>query len=373
VAWVELFVQHLGSACSEDQIVAMLDLFDESGNGIGIGMHAGKQATVIAKQAIMTIAIMSGMTLSDKLRFVYNCFQPQGRSAMTLAEVGTVVNTALVAWFKAIGCGNPSSIKIGQFVRYVFHPCVQPKLDSQRYAPEERGLQQDEDREWGSHGLITANDFTTYLQANAKPFKALVLNCKRVEQLALRRSKLEHVAAIRIQSFMRQVHGKCLCSMLRMARIKAERAAMTKVATYIQKTWRGMRGKKKARAKFLAIEHARLRLEAGERRAMRVAEEDTRMRWDALEAIVQETLAQERALRLYQSFAGVPKERTLCIIKPDAVRAGHTRAILDVIEEEGFAILMKKRVTMQPLQFDTFYGHFLHRCDAMRCDAMRRE
>lgn len=136
---------------------------------------------------------------------------------------------------------------------------------------------------------------------------------------------------------------------------------MTAVAKYIQKTWRGMRGRAKARAAYLAIEHARMRLEQAERHEMRRAEADCRERWAAIERVVQMRLEQERALRLYQSFAGVPKERTLCIIKPDAVRAGHTRAILKRAEEDGFDVLMKKRVTMQPFQFDTLYGHFLHR------------
>ena len=49
-------------------------------------------------------------------------------------------------------------------------------------------------------------------------------------------------------------------------------------------------------------------------------------------------------------------ERTLAIIKPDAVRAGHAGKILDRILAEGFAVRAMKLVTLTRAQAEGFYA-----------------
>jgi len=49
-------------------------------------------------------------------------------------------------------------------------------------------------------------------------------------------------------------------------------------------------------------------------------------------------------------------ERTLSIIKPDAVAASHAGAILSMIEEAGFRILGARMLRLRPEQAREFYG-----------------
>ena len=49
-------------------------------------------------------------------------------------------------------------------------------------------------------------------------------------------------------------------------------------------------------------------------------------------------------------------ERTLAIIKPDAVKAGHAGQILDRILAEGFAVRAMKLVTLTQAQAEGFYA-----------------
>ena len=49
-------------------------------------------------------------------------------------------------------------------------------------------------------------------------------------------------------------------------------------------------------------------------------------------------------------------ERTLAIIKPDAVQNGHAGKILDRILEEGFAVRAMKLVTLTQSQAEGFYA-----------------
>lgn len=49
-------------------------------------------------------------------------------------------------------------------------------------------------------------------------------------------------------------------------------------------------------------------------------------------------------------------ERTFAIIKPDAVAAGNTGAILALIEKSGFKILGLKRIRLSQAQAENFYG-----------------
>ena len=49
-------------------------------------------------------------------------------------------------------------------------------------------------------------------------------------------------------------------------------------------------------------------------------------------------------------------ERTFAIIKPDAVAAGNTGAILALIEKNGFKILGLKRIRLSKAQAESFYG-----------------
>ena len=49
-------------------------------------------------------------------------------------------------------------------------------------------------------------------------------------------------------------------------------------------------------------------------------------------------------------------ERTLAIIKPDAVQNGHAGKILDRILEEGFAVRAMKLVTLTRAQAEGFYA-----------------
>lgn len=49
-------------------------------------------------------------------------------------------------------------------------------------------------------------------------------------------------------------------------------------------------------------------------------------------------------------------ERTLAIIKPDAVRAGHTGEILATIEAAGFRIAALKRIWLTEAQAKAFYA-----------------
>jgi nucleoside-diphosphate kinase len=48
-------------------------------------------------------------------------------------------------------------------------------------------------------------------------------------------------------------------------------------------------------------------------------------------------------------------QRTFSIIKPDAVRAGHTAAILAAIEKDGFKIVAIKRMSISKAQAEGFY------------------
>jgi nucleoside-diphosphate kinase len=49
-------------------------------------------------------------------------------------------------------------------------------------------------------------------------------------------------------------------------------------------------------------------------------------------------------------------ERTLSIIKPDAVAAGHTGEILSTIEVEGFKIVALRMTRLSRLQAEAFYA-----------------
>ncbi len=49
-------------------------------------------------------------------------------------------------------------------------------------------------------------------------------------------------------------------------------------------------------------------------------------------------------------------ERTFAIIKPDAVAAGSTGAILALIEKNGFKVLGLKRIRLSLAQAENFYG-----------------
>ncbi len=48
-------------------------------------------------------------------------------------------------------------------------------------------------------------------------------------------------------------------------------------------------------------------------------------------------------------------QRTFSIIKPDAVRKGHTAAILAVVEQAGFKIVSIKRMSISKAQAEGFY------------------
>lgn len=49
-------------------------------------------------------------------------------------------------------------------------------------------------------------------------------------------------------------------------------------------------------------------------------------------------------------------ERTFALIKPDAVKAGHTGAIITRIEQEGFTIIGMKKITIPRDMAEQFYG-----------------
>lgn len=61
--------------------------------------------------------------------------------------------------------------------------------------------------------------------------------------------------------------------------------------------------------------------------------------------------------RWYLGMRGMSQkvERTLAIIKPDAVRAGQTGKIIDRIEQEKFAILDLRKVKLEAEQAEHFY------------------
>ena len=52
----------------------------------------------------------------------------------------------------------------------------------------------------------------------------------------------------------------------------------------------------------------------------------------------------------------MPIERTLAIIKPDAVAAGNAGRIIALLEREGFEIVAMKTVTLTPAQARSFYA-----------------
>ena len=54
-------------------------------------------------------------------------------------------------------------------------------------------------------------------------------------------------------------------------------------------------------------------------------------------------------------------QRTFSIIKPDAVRKGHTAAILAEIEKAGFKIIGKKEISISKSQAEGFYAVHSHR------------
>lgn len=66
-------------------------------------------------------------------------------------------------------------------------------------------------------------------------------------------------------------------------------------------------------------------------------------------------------------------QRTLSIIKPDAVEAGHQGAIIKRLQEEGFKILALRQLTLTRRQAEGFYA--VHRDRpffAELCDFMTR-
>ena len=64
-------------------------------------------------------------------------------------------------------------------------------------------------------------------------------------------------------------------------------------------------------------------------------------------------------------------QRTLCIVKPDAVEAGRTGAILARLSEEGFRVLGMRQLRLTRAQTEGFYavhrgrGFFDELCDYM--------
>ena len=48
-------------------------------------------------------------------------------------------------------------------------------------------------------------------------------------------------------------------------------------------------------------------------------------------------------------------QRTFCIIKPDAVRKGHSAAILAEIEKAGFKLVAIKKISISKAQAEGFY------------------
>jgi len=49
-------------------------------------------------------------------------------------------------------------------------------------------------------------------------------------------------------------------------------------------------------------------------------------------------------------------QKTFALIKPDAVAAGHTGAIISRIEQEGFTIVGMRKMTISRAQAEVFYG-----------------
>ena len=52
----------------------------------------------------------------------------------------------------------------------------------------------------------------------------------------------------------------------------------------------------------------------------------------------------------------MPTERTLAIIKPDAVAAGNAGHIIAILEREGFEIVAMKKITLTEAQASAFYA-----------------
>ncbi len=50
------------------------------------------------------------------------------------------------------------------------------------------------------------------------------------------------------------------------------------------------------------------------------------------------------------------RERTLSIVKPDAVEKGHADAILSLLKKEGFEILAQKKLHLTKAQAEGFYA-----------------
>lgn len=55
------------------------------------------------------------------------------------------------------------------------------------------------------------------------------------------------------------------------------------------------------------------------------------------------------------------KERTLAIIKPDAVEKKYTGQIIDLIEKNDFSILSMKKIALSKHEAETFYAVHAHR------------
>ncbi len=49
-------------------------------------------------------------------------------------------------------------------------------------------------------------------------------------------------------------------------------------------------------------------------------------------------------------------ERTFALIKPDAVKAGHSGAIINRIEREGFAVIGMRKMSISRSMAEQFYG-----------------
>ena len=65
----------------------------------------------------------------------------------------------------------------------------------------------------------------------------------------------------------------------------------------------------------------------------------------------------------------MPTERTLAIIKPDAVAAGNAGHIIAILEREGFEIVAMKKITLTEAQARAFYA--VHRERPFYEDLMR--
>jgi hypothetical protein len=99
----------------------------------------------------------------------------------------------------------------------IFRPCIVPKVMGKRYDPAyENSIGSDE------HKLITASDFSQYLQNGVGQYAVLMNHCKAEQDAAKTVARKRNKAAVTVQRFLKGCVGRSIVSIMRLAKEREE-------------------------------------------------------------------------------------------------------------------------------------------------------